>query len=244
MNNTFDFKRFGKVVAKDWKEYFRSFGIALIVWCSLPVLFWIATLVLDFDMNADNRSPFIFLYVFTVLMFAPSKVYGNANLSREGVSFAMLPATSLEQFFSMLLYCSIITPLIVGLGSWSVDSLLALLPFGGFEGFVTLPDSEFFMFVVFVACFAMSVSSIFMFGNMIFKKRKAGKTIAWGVLIVFMLSMLLQLVHFWDAFGNWVTETSARLEHRFLIWVYSAFMLVVAILFYSLTYFKIKTQKY
>jgi hypothetical protein len=56
--------------------------------------------------------------------------------------------------------------------------------------------------------------------------------------------MVLQLFNFWEAFGTWVTNTSARLEHRFLIWVYSAFMLVVAILFYILTYYKIKTQKY
>ena len=244
MNNTFDFKRFGQVVAKDWKDYFRSFGISLIVWCSLPILIWIVTLVMDLQMYADDRIPFIFILVFTVLMFAPSKVYGKANLSREGVSFATLPATSAEKFFSMLLYCTILTPLIVGLGSWAVDSLLALLPFGGFEGYVTLPHKKFFMFVVFVACLVMSVSSIFMFGNMVFKKRKAGKTIAWIVLIVFVLTMLLQLVHFWDAFGMWVTETSARLDEKFLMWVYSAIMFVVAIVFYFLTYRKIKTQKY
>ena len=205
MNNTFDFKRFGQVVAKDWKNYFRNFGISLIVWCSLPILVWIATLAMDIDMTADDRIPFIFLLFFTVLMFAPSKVYSKANLSREGVSFAMLPATSAEKFFSMLLYCTVLTPLIVGLGSWAVDSLLALLPFGGFVGFLTLPHTKFFMFVVSVACFAMLVSSIFMFGNMVFKKRKAGKTIAWSLLIVFVLTIIGSLLGcFWDVgYRNW-----------------------------------------
>ena len=152
MNNSFSFKRFGQVVAKDWKNYFRNFGISLIVWCSLPILVWIATLAMDVDMTADDRIPFIFILFFAVLMFAPSKVYGKSNLSREGVSFAMLPATSAEKFFSMLLYCTILTPLIVGLGSWAVDSLLALLPFGGFVGYVALPKDRFVLLVVAITC--------------------------------------------------------------------------------------------
>ena len=246
MNNTFDFKRFGQVVAKDWKDYFRSFGIALIVGCSLPILSWISTLILDFEMVNGSRSALIGVFVFTALMFVPSKVYGNANLSREGVSFAMLPATSTEKFFSMVLYCSALTPLIVGMGSWAVDSLLTILPFGGFADFVVFTKNSFGMGMLLVgrACMVLSVSAIFMFGNMVFTKRKTGKTIAWAMLIIFIVTMVLQLFNFWEAFGTWVTNTSVRLEHRFLGWVYSAFMLVVAILFYILTYFKIKTQKY
>ena len=85
---------------------------------------------------------------------------------------------------------------------------------------------------------------IFMFGNMVFKRRKAGKTFAWGLLIVFSFTLLMQLLHLWDNFGMWITETSARMEDRFLPWIYSAFQLVIAIVFYVLTYRKIKTQKY
>ncbi len=245
MNKTFDIKRFGQVLAKDWKNYFRNFGISLIVWCCIPVLFWIATLVLDFEMENASRASIIASLVFSVLMFVPSKVYGKANLSREGVGFAMLPATSLEKFLSMVLYCSVLTPLIVGLGSWAIDSLLYLLPFGGFTYFfVALPKSELGLLINSIACSIMLISSIFLFGNMVFKKRKAGKTVAWGMLIIFVITMILQLFHFWDAFGMWVTNTSARLDQRFLPWLYSAFMLVIAIVFYLLTYRKIKTQKY
>jgi len=196
-------------------------------------------------MENGSRAVVIGCLVFLVLMFVPSKVYGKANLSREGVGFAMLPASNLEKFFSMVFYCSVLTPLIVGLGSWAIDTLLALLPFGGFDGFVLLPKYEQLgIQIVAIVCSCLLLSSVFMFGNMIFKKRKAGKTIAWGLLIIFVITMTLQLFHFWDAFGMWVTNTSARLEQRFLPWVYNAFMLAVAILFYVLTYRKIKTQKY
>lgn len=244
MNNKFDFKRFGQVLAKDWKDYFRSFGISLMVWCCIPVLCWIATLVLDFEMENDSRAAIIGSLVFSVLIFVPSKVYGKANLLREGVGFATLPATHSEKFFSMMLFCSVLTPIIVGLGSWAIDTLLALLPFGGFDGFVALPKSHLGMQLLALICSILLLSSIFLLGNMIFKKRKAGKTIAWGMLIVFVLTMILQLVNFWDAFGMWVTSTSARLDQRFLPWLYCAFMLVLAIVFYFFTYRKIKTQKY
>ena len=100
------------------------------------------------------------------------------------------------------------------------------------------------MLVVALVTIALTESSIFMFGNMVFKRRKAAKTFAWGLLIVFSFIMIMQLFNFWETFGTWVTNTSARLEQRFLLWVYSAFLLVIAIVFYVLTYRKIKNQKY
>ena len=242
MNNIFDFKRFGQVLAKDWKDYFRNFGISLIVWSCIPVLGWITTLIFDFNMDLGTRASTIAILVYSVLIFIPSKVYGKVNLSRDGVGFATLPATSTEKFFSMLIYCSILTPIFVGLGSWAVDTLLALLPFGGFEGFVALPKSHLGYQLVTIACSVMLFSSIFMLGNMIFRKRKAGKTIAWGMLILFVVTMALQLCNFWEAFVRWGCNGITNLE--ILPWLFDAFMLVLAIVFYILTYRRIKNQKY
>lgn len=242
MNNTFDFKRFGQVLAKDWKNYFRNFGISLIVWSCIPVLFWIVTLIFDVKMDADARIAIIASLVYSVLVFVPSKVYGKANLSRDGVSFAILPATNVEKFFSMLIYCSVLTPIIVGLGSWAVDTLLTLFPFGGFEGFVMLPKSRLGSLLAAIVCSVLLFSSIFVFGNMVFKKRKAGKTIAWGMLIIFVITMILQLFNFWDAFVRW--ECYSISNPNILPWLFDAFMLVVAIVLYYFTYRRIKNQKY
>ena len=251
MNNSFDFKRFGQLLAYDWKRYVRNFGITLIVWISIPIILWVASLVFGSELPVEAREMLILGIVAITLMSAPSRIYGKANLSREGVSFAMLPASGLEKFLSMFVYCSLVTPALALVGAWIVDSLMALLPFGGFNGIAMYEDflrdisfGDFVMLVVSLVTAAWAESSIFMFGNMVFKRRKAGKTIAWGILIVFVLTLLLQLAHFWNAFGMWVTETSVQLETRFLPWVYSAFQLVVAIVFYVLTYRKIKTQKY
>lgn len=238
MNNKFDCKRFGQVLAKDWKDYFRNFGISLIVWSCIPVLFWIATLIFDTDMGADGRIGVIASLVYSVLIFVPSKVYGKANLSRDGVSFASLPATNTEKFFSMLIYCSILTPIIVGLGSWAIDTLLALLPIGGFHELVALPKSELGLLLVTIACSVLMFSSVFVFGNMIFKKRKAGKTIAWTMLIVFVITVILQVCHFWEALFRWDINPITQ------IWFNDGFMFVIAIVFFYLTYRRIKNQKY
>lgn len=238
MNNTFDFKRFGQVLAKDWKDYFRNFGISLIVWSCIPILAWITTLIFDVKMDPGGRIALIASLVYSVLIFVPSKVYGKANLPREGVSFASLPATNAEKFFSMLIYCSVVTPIIVGLGSWAIDTLLALLPFGGFNGLVALPKSKLGLLLLAIACSVLMFSSIFVFGNMFFKKRKAGKTIAWAMLIVFVVTIILQVCHFWEAFSRWDINPIT------LQWINDAFMFVIAIVFYYLTYRKIKNQKY
>lgn len=240
MNNNFSFKRFGQVLAKDWKDYFRNFGISLIVWSCIPVLFWIATLIFDINMDNGGRIVVIACLVYSVLIFVPSKVYGKANLSRDGVNFATLPATNAEKFFSMLIYCSILTPIIVGLGSWAIDTLLALLPFGGFQGLVALPKSHLLLQVITIGSSLLMFSSFFLFGNMVFKKRKAGKTIAWAMLIVFVISMLFQLFNIWPSIDRWFS----CLSNNGLIWVNIAICLVIAIVFYFFTYRRIKNQKY
>ena len=242
MNNKFNFKRFGQVLAKDWKNYIRNFGISLIVWSCIPVLGWITTLIFDFNMDLGTRTSAIAILVYSVLIFVPSKVYGKANLSRDGVGFATLPATNTEKFFSMVFYCSILTLIIVGLGSWAIDTLLALLPFGGFKGFVMLPERNLGLILVAIACSVLLFSSIFLLGNMIFKKRKAGKTIAWGMLILFVVTMALQLCKFWEAFVEW--ECYGIKNPEILPWLFDAFMLILAIVFYIFTYRRIKNQKY
>ncbi len=240
MNNKFDFKRFAQVLKRDWSIYFRNYGISLIVWCALPILLWFVTLVFEVEMGRDPRAAFIFSFIIGALLFVPSKVYGKANLSRDGVSFAMLPATHSEKFFSMVLYCSILTPLIVGLGSWLVDSILTLLPFGGFNEYIVLQKEGLGMLALTVFCFDLAISALFLFGNMMFTKRKPGKTIAWSMLALFVITLVFQLFHFWDVIDQWLLN----MNHQAPQWILNITLLVIAIVFYVLTYRKIKTQKY
>ena len=55
MNNSFDFKRFGQLLAYDWKRYVRNFGITLLVWVSMPILLWVASLVFGSEVPVEVR---------------------------------------------------------------------------------------------------------------------------------------------------------------------------------------------
>ena len=143
MNNTFAFNRFKNLLLNDGKMYVRNFGPTLIVFCCMTAILWIFSLLFGGTAQGGSRLAIIAASSAFAMMLAPSKVYGKANLSREGVGFAMLPTSSLEKFISMFIYCAIVTPVVVFFGGYLVDTLLSLFPFGGFEKpihFYTLND--------------------------------------------------------------------------------------------------------
>lgn len=242
MNNKFDLKRFGQVVAEDWRRYLRRFGITLIVWTCLPILLWITSLVLEVEIDPVSRAGFIAAFIIATVMTVPAHVYGKANLSREGISFAMLPATNSEKFLSMVLYCTIVTPIFCGLGAWLVDSLMTLLPFGGFKEFVIPFKMEhLFHNLLFAAMVFFTESALFMLGNMIFKKRKTGKTFAWILLIVFVLTLIIQIDFIWNGLEYLASQITRPIV---AYWLGIAFLLVLTTCLNLLTYRRIKNQKY
>ena len=135
MNNTFNFNRFGKLLAMDGKKYLRNFGITLAILCSLNVGTWLLTAVFGFTMPTFVRWMVIYVAVMLATILVPAKAFGDINLPREGVRYAMLPVSNWEKYLSYVLYC-ILTPVAVVLVSWGIDSLLTLIPVGGFQSFI------------------------------------------------------------------------------------------------------------
>ena len=135
MNNTFNINRFGKVLMADCRKYYRNFGITLAILCGLTFVMWLLTLIFNFNMPTIARWALIYTAVFLACIMVPAKAFGDINLQREGVRFAMLPASNLEKFLSYVLFC-LLTPIVVLFLSWGVDSLLTALPFGGFVHYI------------------------------------------------------------------------------------------------------------
>jgi hypothetical protein len=135
MNNTFNINRFGSLLAFDGKKYIRSFGLSLAILCGLNLVLWLLTLIFNFTMPSFPRWGVIYFAMFLGIIMVPSKAFGDINLSREGVRFAMLPVSNLEKYLSYVFFC-LLTPVAIILGSWAIDSLLTLLPFGGFEHYI------------------------------------------------------------------------------------------------------------
>lgn len=282
MNNTFTFNRFKNLLLKDGKMYFRNFGTSLIVFCCLNAIFWIFNLLFGTTSNPQFRFGMLCTWTGLAIMMVPSKVYGNANLSREGVGFAMLPASSLEKFVSMFLYCAIVTPVVVFFGGYLVDALLSLFPFGGFEKpiqlhtlneIVRLVDdtegvvqdghyvtadvtfSDVFPIGVMRTSIYMGIiqwAAIFMLGNMVFKKHKAGKTFASYLGISYVLSTIFglaftssnsRLKQWLENMDSVSEEEMIQIAHNGMICGMVVGLIITAVLLYF-TYRKIKTQKY
>ena len=278
MNNTFSFNRFKNLLLKDGKMYIRNFGTSLIVWCCLNAIFWIFNLLFVSSTMQPIRFGMLCTWTALAMMMVPSKVYGNANLSREGVGFAMMPTSSLEKFLSMFIYCAIVTPVIVFFGGYLIDAFLSVFPFGGFEkpirlyslneiirmandteGVVNVGDFELSLEQVFpIGVMRTSLyvgiiqwAAIFMLGNMLFKKHKAGKTIACYLGIGYLLSMIFGQVFLTNGrLERWITkigympiEQKLQLYHNWMVGGMIFGIIITGVLLYF-TYRKIKTQKY
>lgn len=219
MNNTFDWNRFCKVVHKDLRNLWPSFGTTMLILVALPFALWLLLLVLggsDISMPADVRLIIIeYLAMFAALM-APSRLYRTWNLRGEGIYFAMLPASKLEKFVSALIYCLVVCPLAVYLGGLALDMVLTALPVGSWQSWIWQGTGG-FPFTVdfsiladfgggeedqilryygslwFVSILLGHIGSVllFMFTSTLFKRHKVLQTFLWLYLIQFVLTLIL-----------------------------------------------------
>ena len=226
MNNTFEWSRFCKVVRKDFSNIWQNAGTSLLIITLLPILAWLLWWALSGieEMPAivpEVRWCFIAGSVILAAMVSPSRMYRTANLQKEGIYFAMLPASKLEKYLSMLLFTIVVCPLLCFLGGMVLDYFLTLLPFGPYNkwlwqtdyladamdayrglvsgAFPNVDENTMMLVQVFtpwrVVLYALlchlSYVALFLFTNTIFKKHKVLQTLLWTWLISFVLNIIL-----------------------------------------------------
>jgi hypothetical protein len=282
MNNTLEFNRLGKVIKHDGASFAQNLGLTLIILWSIPVVIWLfSSLTPGHDhIDSFSRISIIGTLGTILLIMAPARLYKYCNDSRQGIGYAMLPASSLEKFISMVFYCVIVAPIIYLAGALAIDSILSVLgrPYEGFaiadyfDNLSQLRDAlrqKMMMgdedYIILASCLSptviilsrilstLAMSSVFMFGNMVFKKRKTGKMI--GILILLFIIIMIIMVNYvanheeqiarW--FGYMNEENTAYIITRVIrtmINVSLIFSAVVSVVMLWLTYYKIKTQKY
>ena len=286
MNNTFNIQRFGKILKHDGLNFFPNFILSLAILWAIPVVIYLFTALMPTDgtvhiYDAMARINNIDFLLKIAIIIAPAILYKTCNDSRKGIGYAMLPASTLEKFLSMVIFCVIVTPIVYIAGALAIDSILALIN-GPYDGFalsmyfdkfsqieysfeqhgtkVMLDDalpliisnlSPAFMRVLSILGTLM-LSSIFMFGNMIFKKRKTGKMI--GILILLFIIFMIIFINYVannEAFANYFEQINEDNVSEFIIRLIRIMMnvamyteiVVSAVLLWGI-YRKIKTQKY
>lgn len=278
MNNTLNINRLGKVIKYDGASFFHNLSLTLIILWAIPVALWLIASLTPNDghMEVYTRINMIESLTKILLILTPAALYKSCNDARKGIGYAMMPASALEKFISMVFYCAIAAPIVYIAGALAVDSILAL--FGGpYEGFAIAGyfnqyeqirkvfETDMMMnpaeldeyvkmitptFIIFSDIFSvLMLSSIFMFGNMIFKKRKTGKMI--GIIVLLIILFLIVFVNYVTNHRTMFTymdaDNAEEIIKRFIyIMIRVAFVveIVISVVMLWLTYFKIKTQKY
>ncbi|MBO4599622.1 MAG: hypothetical protein J5641_02670 [Bacteroidales bacterium] len=226
MNNTFEWTRFRKVVHKDFSNIWQNAGTSLLIITLLPIAAWLLWWALSGVEEMPPIAPevrwcFIAGAVFLAAMVSPSRMYRTCNLQKEGIYFAMLPASKLEKYLSMLLFTIVVCPLLCLVGGIVLDYFLTLLPFGPYtkwlwqtdylaevmdsyralaSGSVPNADESIVLLtqvftpskgVLYGLVSYLSTVGMFLFTTTIFKKHKVLQTILWTWLISFVINLVL-----------------------------------------------------
>lgn len=284
MNNTLNINRFGKILKHDGLNFFPNLILTLAILWAIPVIVYLAVALMPTNdtkdaVDAFSRVDLISALANIAIIIAPARLYRYCNDSRKGIGYAMLPASTLEKFLSMLIYCVIVTPIVYVAGALAIDSILALFH-GPYEGFAVsvyfdtfakinavfqrdgiMLDESFMLYyasispifmLILSAIGTLAISSIFMFGNMIFKKRKTGKML--GILIIlfiiFMIVVINYVAHneainlyFQQMNDDNKAEFIKNIIFRTMDITFYAEIIISALMLFGV-YRKIKTQKY
>ncbi len=281
MNNILNIKRFGKVLKHDGLNFFPSLTLTLAILWAIPVVIYLFALLMPTNerhvFDVFSRITLIGNLAKISLIIAPARLYKYCNDSRKGIGYAMLPASTLEKFLGMVIYCAIVTPIIYIAGALAIDSILALFN-GSYDGFAVsyyfdtqtqinhalsnnnmFLDDTFPLFINNLSSTFMKISSmlgilmlssIFMFGNMVFKKHKTSKMI--GVLILLSIIFMIVIINYavnhemlFQQFieDNNITEFIKRLITIIMNVVLYVEIIISAVLLWGV-FHKIKTQRY
>ena len=284
MNNTLNINRFGKILKHDGLNFFPNLILTLAILWAIPVIVYLFAALMPTNDTKDafdafSRVDLISTLANIAIIIAPARLYRYCNDSRKGIGYAMLPASTLEKFLSMIIYCVIVTPIIYVAGALAIDSILALFH-GPYEGFAVsvyfdtfakinavfqrdgiMLDESFMLYyasispifmLILSAIGTLTISSIFMFGNMIFKKRKTGKML--GILIIlfiiFMIVVINYVAHneainlyFQQMNDDNKAEFIKNIIFRTMDITFYAEIIISALMLFGV-YRKIKTQKY
>lgn len=245
MSQTFDIKRFGKVLAYDIRRLsprnFRSsertgnMGINIISFAFMPVVISLVNILMGEQAAGVPVWVRWFMLLFMAVFMAclvPEVHYNAVNQKKGGSYYAMLPASKLEKYLSMLLMTLVICPLLTFCGAFVVDTLITFLPLHVNEGYLWQIDSLLGHFGInpyeglpaiysvrayMVAIFGYILFAMaFVFGNTLFRKSKTALT----MLCLFGIGFVVSIVSLFvtiavAANSNVELATDYRVMHVF-----------------------------
>lgn len=219
-NDVFNMNRFGRYLVTDIKNAIARYGISLLIMATISLTGYLlcgffTTIVGTgwHSMGEVGRSVMMGITFVVLTITAPAKIYGFITDKKEGSSFLMIPASSLEKTLSMILVCCVIVPLAFFAVYFTLDQIVCLIDGRCGNSVIMLINNGQTMLTdtfqklsqetdSFIPDYSCLVTPwmymddlaqgflIFLLGALIFKSSKPAKTIGCLILLSMVLSMI------------------------------------------------------
>lgn len=133
-NNIFDFKRFGRYFASDFRSAVSNYWLSCTVLALSPAVAELLTGLFSLIFTGEWGSPVLAARIAlavcigaVTLVTVPAKLYGHVTDRKSGPNFIELPVSVFEKSSSMILNAAVIVPLLTLLLFLAADGLLCLI---------------------------------------------------------------------------------------------------------------------
>ena len=258
MNQFFSFDRFSLLVSKHWADNKKRYLLSVLAFAGLLITWFAFTLIIDDDadrMSLDVQLSTYFFSLFIAGTLYASQYYSELASKPKGSNFLLVPASTFEKFLCSLLYTVILFFLVLTAVFYIINFSMVTITNSIYANDATFKkapvanifDVTFFEFdnnyALNFLLFFFAIQSIFLLGSVYFRKYSYIKTIISGVVAWFVIAGLTFFIYkdlypkskFGDdepAFPSWLTML-----------ISISLMYVVAPLFWTFTYFRLKAKQ-
>lgn len=264
MNQTFNLKRFATYLKYDLVSARNNFGLSLLIISLMPLWSLICYEMISIisghgfsEGNAGLQISSVMVAMIMLVLTAPVKLYGKVTDKKEGSAFLMIPASTFEKFFSMLLISCLILPVVGGVILLGSDALISAIVPGYGSPVISnissamdyLTDSEIYISPSLLWVGWCQNILTFTLGAIFFKRGKIGKTflcvMGLGMILVSLMVLIFsstnisteQLIEW---FGNPTPEKFQQIINLTISIIY----IVVFTILLGGIYLRLKTLKH
>lgn len=180
-NNTFQLDRFSKVMARTIKQNKKIGLISILVFAGIPLLLFLFNMISLQPTSLTTRTAILSLLVQFMFVLSPFIYFYGVNHPKKGLSEVMLPASILEKYTNMMLFCMIVAPLVAFALYTTMDSLIAFIFPKYVNGYVITEFKTIFSWDQ-LLLLNLFMQSIF-FYNLFFSRQKILKSIGASMII-------------------------------------------------------------
>ena len=193
MKEFFTINRFFKLVQKESSERFHMMLKISAIFAALLAGYWLSMIVFSTEgeiTSAGSRAGYVFFSTLIAMLIAPFNLYKSYNHRKGGIDYALLPASVMEKYGSMLVNCIIFLPLMTFVSVLAVDTIITTITPSLFDGYaisnMNLWDKLSTGFLE-----AVILQLGFIYCNLLFRKYKVTKTLLATVSVYIVFIMIV-----------------------------------------------------